>query len=122
MLTKRMGVSIAAIALVAVAATLYSQSGVAQALQRVPADHVCMVNDTHFPAPQIPVPVGGKTYFGCCEMCKGRLASDAVVRSAVDPVSRKTVDKASAVIGALPSGKVIYFETESNLNAYQNRR
>lgn len=122
MLTKRTGVSIAVVALVAVAAILYPRTGIAEALQQVPADHVCMVNDTHFPTPQIPVPVGGKMYFGCCEMCKGRLASDTVVRSAVDPVSGKTVDKASAVIGALPSGKVLYFETESNLSAYQNRR
>lgn len=26
-------------------------------LQQVPANHVCMVNHTHFPVPQIPVPV-----------------------------------------------------------------
>ena len=91
----------------------------ANTLQRVPADHVCMVNDTRFPAPQIPVPVDGKTYFGCCEMCKGRLATDTVVRMAVDPVSGKQVDKATATIGALPSGKVLYFESEKNLKAYQ---
>ena len=88
-------------------------------LQRVPADHVCMVNDTRFPVPQIPVPVAGKTYFGCCEMCKGRLAGDRAVRTAVDPVSGNQVDKATATIGALPSGKVLYFESDKNLNAYQ---
>ena len=88
-------------------------------LEKVPADRVCMVNDTRFPNAQIPVPVDGKTYFGCCEMCKGRLATDTVVRMATDPVSGKQVDKATATIGALPSGKVIYFENEKNLDAYR---
>ena len=91
----------------------------AETLERVQADRVCMVNDTRFPTAQIPVPVEGKTYFGCCEMCKGRLATDTGVRMAVDPVSGKPVDKATATIGALPSGKVLYFENEKNMNAYR---
>ena len=107
------------VTLVAAIFVLHPATASAGSLQRVPADHVCMVNDTRFPAPQIPVPVAGKTYFGCCEMCKGRLATDTVVRTATDPVSGKQVDKATAAIGALPSGKVLYFENEKNLNAYQ---
>jgi YHS domain-containing protein len=91
----------------------------AVALERVAVDHVCMVNDTYFPKPQIPVDVGSKTYFGCCEMCEGRLASDAAVRVATDPVSGRPVDKADAVIGALASGKVFYFESERTLAEYQ---
>lgn len=98
---------------------MYFSNRHAAALERVPVDHVCMVNDTYFPKPQIPVAVGSKTYFGCCEMCKGRLATDTVVRTATDPVSGKPVDKATATIGALPSGKVLYFENEKNLKAYQ---
>ena len=39
--------------------------------------------------PQIPVSVDGKTYYGCCAMCKDRLARDASARSALDPVSQK---------------------------------
>ncbi len=109
------------ISVMAFAALVAMQAAPARAgtLERVPADRVCMVNDTRFPTAQIPVPVEGKTYFGCCEMCKGRLATDTVVRMAVDPVSGKPVDKATATIGALPSGKVLYFENEKNLNAYQ---
>ena len=80
---------------------------------------VCMVNDQFMGREQIPIEVDGKTYFGCCELCKGRLATDTVVRVAVDPVSGKQVDKATATIGALPNGKVLYFESEKNLNAYQ---
>ena len=120
MTKRRVGVLTVVLALLVAVAMLYSPSPSLGSLQRVPSDHVCMVNDTHFPASQIPVPVGGKTYFGCCDMCKGRLASDAIVRSAVDPFSGNRVDKATAVIGALPSGKVLYFESESNLDAYQS--
>lgn len=90
----------------------------ADQIQRVQSDRVCMVNDTVFPNRQIPVEVEQKTYFGCCEMCKGRLGTDAAVRSALDPVSGKPVDKAVAVIGALPTGKVLYFENEQNLQSY----
>jgi YHS domain-containing protein len=87
-------------------------------LQKAEAKRVCMVNDTLFPKDQIPVQVDGKTYFGCCEMCKGRLASDEAVRYAKDPVSGKTVDKATAVIGAKPDGRVLYFESEKTFKAF----
>lgn len=107
--------------LTATTAMADSSATSAASLQRVPSDHVCMVNDTRFPAKQIPVDVAGKTYFGCCEMCKGRLATDAAVRNAVDPVSGKPVDKATAVIGALPDGKVLYFESEQHLETYRSR-
>lgn len=118
MTKARRGVMTLAVTLLA-AILIHANPASGGTLQQVPADHVCMVNDTHFPVPQIPVPVAGKTYFGCCEMCKGRLASDTVVRTAVDPVSGKQVDKATAAIGALPDGKVLYFESVKNLNAYQ---
>src|SRR5262245_61283291 len=74
----------------------------AEPIAHVPAKRVCMVNNTVFPEDQIPVAVEGRTYFGCCEMCKGRLAADPSVRTAVDPISGKSVDKAKAVIGAKP--------------------
>jgi YHS domain-containing protein len=79
---------------------------------------VCMVTNKAFPDDQIAVEVEGKTYYGCCEMCKGRLTSDAKLRTAVDPVSQKTVDKADAVIAADAKGKVFYFENDDNLAAY----
>ncbi|HEX3127450.1 MAG TPA: hypothetical protein VH394_08975 [Thermoanaerobaculia bacterium] len=94
------------------------QAAAAPALQRVETKKVCMVNNQVFEKDQIPVTVDGKTYYGCCEMCKERLAKDAAIRSAVDPVSGKTVDKATAVIGALPDGKVLYFESETTFGQY----
>lgn len=101
-----------ALALVVVSGPALAESSGAEGLERVDAVKVCMVNNTVFPRDQIPVEVDGKTYFGCCEMCKGRLAKDEAIRMAVDPVSGNQVDKATAVIGAGPDGKVQYFESE----------
>ncbi len=80
---------------------------------------VCMVNNALMGKEQIPVEVEGKTYYGCCEMCKGRLAQDPTSRTAVDPVTGKSVDKAKAVIAALASGDVLYFESKETLAKYQ---
>lgn len=118
-MTRSRKASTLVVAMFAAVALMQAASAIAGTLEKVPADRVCMVNDTRFPNAQIPVPVDGKTYFGCCEMCKGRLATDTVVRSATDPVSGKQVDKATATIGALPNGKVLYFENEKNLQAYK---
>ena len=93
----------------------------AEPIERVDAKRVCMVNNSVFPKDQIPVQVDGKTYFGCCEMCKGRLASDAGARTATDPVTGKQVDKATAVIGATPDGKVLYFESDATFTQFKNR-
>lgn len=80
---------------------------------------VCMVNNQFMGRAQIPVVVEGKTYFGCCEMCKGRLAKDATARFAKDPVSGNDVDKSSAVIAKRENGHVLYFENAQNLERFQ---
>lgn len=90
----------------------------APAVTKVEPKKVCMINNEFMDKDQIPVEVQGKTYYGCCKMCKDKLTSDAASRSAVDPVSGKTVDKASAVIGARADGSVLYFESEANLAKY----
>jgi YHS domain-containing protein len=87
-------------------------------LHEVPANKVCMVNDQLFAKDQIPVEVEGKTYYGCCEMCKGRLASDAAIRQAIDPLTGVTVDKATAVKAADESGSILYFENAESLKTY----
>ena len=91
-------------------------------VERVEAKKVCMINDALFVKDQIPVVVDGRTHYGCCEMCKERLAKNPAARSAVDPVSGKKVDKALAVIGAGPDGSIVYFENEKNLAEYTARR
>ena len=91
----------------------------APALQRGETKKVCMVNDQLFGRDQIPVQVEGRTYYGCCEMCKERLARDAAARTSVDPQTKKPVDKATAVIAARPDGSVLYFESEKTFVEYQ---
>jgi YHS domain-containing protein len=88
-------------------------------LKKVEAKKVCMVNNQVFEKDQIPVQVQGKTYYGCCEMCKERLGKDASARTAKDPVTGKEVDKATAVIVAKPDGGVLYFESEKTLAQYK---
>ncbi|PWT88151.1 MAG: hypothetical protein C5B54_11090 [Acidobacteria bacterium] len=84
----------------------------------VQSKFVCMVNDKAFDKEQIPVEVEGKTYYGCCQMCKDKLAQDSQIRTATDPVSGKKVDKATAVIAKQADGSVVYFENEENMKKY----
>lgn len=79
---------------------------------------VCMVNNQFMGRPQIPIEVGGRTYYGCCEMCRGRLGSDPSTRVSTDPVSGSTVDKATAVIGRNRDGRTLYFESDRTFAAY----
>ena len=90
----------------------------AAALTLVNSREVCMVNNQFMGKPQIPVEVSGKTYYGCCEMCKGKLVNDAAARTAIDPASKREVDKASAVIAKNETGDVLYFENEANFATY----
>lgn len=92
-----------------------------ETLKRVENQNVCMVTDMHFAKKQIPINQAGKTYYGCCEMCKATLAKDAKSRTAVDPVSGKPVDKATAVIAAKADNSVLYFESEKTFSQYQKR-
>lgn len=90
-------------------------------LRQVEAKYVCMVNNALFEKEQIPVEVEGKTYYGCCQMCKKALNEKPELRVATDPVSGKEVDKARAVIAALPDGSVLYFESAANLEKYREK-
>ncbi|MEE9252682.1 MAG: hypothetical protein V3U74_04935 [Thermodesulfobacteriota bacterium] len=80
-----------------------------------------MITNQRYDKEQIPTSVEGKTYYGCCEMCKAKLQNDPNNRFAVDPVSGNVVDKALAVIGAAPDGKVYYFENEENLKSFKSK-
>ena len=87
-------------------------------LKRVDPQTVCMVNDQAMGKLQIPVVVDEKTYYGCCEMCKQRLAQDEAVRYAIDPVTGERVDKATAVIAERADGSVLYFANAETLGRY----
>ncbi len=84
-------------------------------LTEVDSKYVCMVTNQLFVKEQIPVELEGKTYYGCCEMCKAKIKNNPQSREATDPVSGKKVDKAEAVIGASADGNIYYFESEENL-------
>ena len=99
-------------------AAIAADEAKAPALQRVEAKRVCMVNDQVFDRDMIPVEFESKTYYGCCNMCKGRLTEDAEARTAIDPISGNKVDKALAVFGALPDQTVLYFENEKTFEEY----
>jgi YHS domain-containing protein len=88
-------------------------------LVQVEAKYVCMINNQRFPKKQIPIEVENRTYYGCCEMCKAKLRNDPESRTAIDPVSGKKVDKATAIIGASSDGKVFYFENLENLKRFK---
>ncbi|WP_300598951.1 hypothetical protein [Niabella sp.] len=94
------------------------QPGTAAAYKKgdaVPSNLVCMVNDAYMVKAQIAVPFNGKTYYGCCEMCKNRIPQDAAVRKAKDPATGKPVDKASAYIVITGNnGEVSYFENAAS--------
>lgn len=79
---------------------------------------VCMVNDRYMGTPQIPVLVEGKTYYGCCKMCEARLKQETRIRFGLDPVSKRSIDKATVVIARSPAGDVLYFESEESLRSY----
>ena len=78
-----------------------------------------MVNDQYMGKTQIPTAVDGRTYYGCCAMCKEKLEKNESARMAIDPVSGKPVDKASATIGRDDSGKVFYFQDEASMRRYR---
>ena len=87
-------------------------------LKPIDAKYVCMITNQEFAREQIPVEVEGKTYYGCCEMCKAKIKNNPQSRAATDPVSGNQVDKAEAVIGAAPDGSIFYFESEENFAQY----
>jgi len=120
---KKAQLALAVVVLFALATVSFGgESGVRPApLTKVESKNVCMINERSMGKPQIPIVVDGKTYYGCCDMCKKALATDASKRVAKDPVSGAQVDKAAAVIAANADGAVFYFQNAKNLDTYNAR-
>jgi len=108
------------IAIVSFGTFTYADQTIEQssALTKVDSKYVCMITNQEFAREQIPVELEGKTYYGCCEMCKAKIKNNPKSREATDPISGNKVDKADAVIGAAPDGNVFYFENEENLSQF----
>ncbi|MEE9614616.1 MAG: TRASH domain-containing protein [Thermodesulfobacteriota bacterium] len=80
---------------------------------------VCMVNNMLMASEMIPVEVDGKTYYGCCPMCAGRIKKDFSIRHATDPITGNQVDKAEAVMAFTDEKKILYFESEESYAKYK---
>ena len=89
------------------------QAAGAEAAVVSPVDHVqvCMVTNRVLGRPQLAVEFEGKTYYGCCPVCVGRIQHDRRVRYSVDPLTGAEVDKARAFIVEGPGGAALYFES-----------
>jgi YHS domain-containing protein len=82
---------------------------------------VCMMQDTVMAVPAVPLTHNGKSYFGCCEMCKAKIAAEPERYTlARDPVSGAVVDKATAALLSV-DGRVLYFESEETRARYTGR-
>lgn len=83
--------------------------------EQVPNKLVCMVNNAFMGKDQLEVPVNGKMYYGCCEMCKEKLPKDEKSRFGTDPQTGEKVDKADAYIVLVgDNGEVAYFANQTN--------
>jgi YHS domain-containing protein len=87
---------------------------------KVQSSYVCYVNNKYMGKEQIPVEVEGKVYYGCCQGCVVTLQTRRDMRYAIDPLTEKEVDKATAFIVIKPGsdGAVQYFESEKNYQIY----
>lgn len=86
----------------------------------LPKSQVCMVNDAFKPSEQIPVPISGKTYYGCCQGCVDALKTNELARMTTDLASGQSVDKANAVAILKPGSReqVLYFANAVNAVKY----
>jgi|TARA_R110000765_G_scaffold263335_3_gene363108 YHS domain-containing protein len=90
---------------------------------QVPAELVCMVNDAYMGKIQMPVPVKGKTYYGCCQMCVKTLNNNHEARTGIDPFSNQKIDKTEAYIVLMKEeGAVAYFESKENYLSYSKKQ
>ena len=90
---------------------------------QIQTEMVCMVNDAYMGKEQIPVPVEDQIYYGCCEMCVGKLQNLRETRFAIDPFDGSEVDKAKAfiVLKSKGSDAVWYFDSENNYRKFISR-
>jgi len=89
-----------------------------QRIAKADVKHVCMIHNKAYPNVQKPVVLNGHTYYVYCDLCKAKLTKNAPLRYAIDPISGKRVDKATAVVGVKPSGELLYFESAATFAKY----
>ncbi|MCI0421090.1 MAG: hypothetical protein L0387_41050 [Acidobacteria bacterium] len=81
-------------------------------------EYVCMMQDMVLGKAGIPIQFEGKTYYGCCEMCKEKIKNEPQKYTrATDLVSRKPVDKAVSFIYSV-DGTAYYFASDANRKTF----
>ena len=94
-------------------------AGSGDKVKQVSPEFVCMINKKVFKKEQTLVAVEGRNYYGCCDPCVKQLKENPDSRKDVDPVSGKTVDKATAAVGVDSKGNVYFFENTDNLKKFR---
>lgn len=82
---------------------------------------VCMVDDFYQgDFPTVAVSINKTMYYGCSRKAARDLTTIDSLRFAVDPVTKKKVDKGAAIIAIHPGrdGKVVYFGSQETYNKY----
>ena len=109
---KKFGLCAVLVAALGLAVALAATGNVAK------REYVCMMQDTVLTKPGIPIQYQGKTYYGCCNMCKDKIQREPQkYTKAIDPVSGKVVDKAEAYIYGI-EGDAYYFGSEANRKTF----
>jgi YHS domain-containing protein len=81
-------------------------------------EYVCMMQDMVLGKAGIPIQYAGKTYYGCCEMCKEKIKNEPQKYTrATDLVSRKPVDKSESFIYSV-DGTAYYFGSDANRKTF----
>jgi len=81
-------------------------------------EYVCMMQDMVLGKAGIPIQFAGKTYYGCCEMCKEKIKNEPQKYTrATDLVSRKPVDKSESFIYSV-DGTAYYFASDANRQTF----
>ena len=81
-------------------------------------EYVCMMQDMVLGKAGIPIQFAGKTYYGCCEMCKEKIKNEPQKYTrATDLVSRKPVDKSESFIYSV-DGTAYYFGSDANRKTF----
>lgn len=81
-------------------------------------EYVCMMQDMVLGKAGIPIQFAGKTYYGCCEMCKEKIKNEPQKYTrATDLVSQRPVDKAESFIYSV-EGTAYYFGSDANRKTF----
>src|SRR5438093_11926943 len=81
-------------------------------------EYVCMMQDMVLTRPGIAIQYEGKTYYGCCEMCKQKIKNEpGKYTKATDPVSKKPVDKAESFVYGIEE-TAYYCSSEANRKTF----